>query len=71
MASSDVDGFLSTMQQIQLQQRESMERMDLLRNQHLQWQAAVEELLKRVDDVRPQVSCNPERPMPAPGESSR
>lgn len=56
-------------QQIQLQQKESMERMDVLKEQHKQWQAAVEDLLARVNSISlPQVSLKTERPEPPSGE---
>ncbi|CAK9090100.1 Sodium channel protein type 4 subunit alpha A (Voltage-gated sodium channel subunit alpha Nav1.4a) [Durusdinium trenchii] len=56
-------------QQIQLQQKESMERMDVLKEQHKQWQAAVEDLLARVNSISlPQVSLKTERPEPPSGD---
>ncbi|CAK9044135.1 unnamed protein product [Durusdinium trenchii] len=46
-----------------------MERMDVLKEQHKQWQAAVEDLLARVNSISlPQVSLKTERPEPPSGE---
>ena len=55
--------------EIRAQQKVSMERMDILKQQHEQWQKAVEDLLAKADSMKmPQVNVQPERPVPPSGD---
>eukprot|EP00438_Fugacium_kawagutii_P026680 Skav219938 [mRNA] locus=scaffold2879:46388:47569:+ [translate_table: standard] len=65
--------FQDALAEIQKQQAASMEKMDTLKDQHREWQKAVEDLLAHVDSIKGvqdrQVNAQPDRPMPASGDT--
>jgi len=55
--------------EIRAQQKVSMERMDILKHQHEQWQKTVADLLAKADSMKmPQVNVQPERPVAPSGD---